>query len=116
MNFDYDEMLKELDYRKFGSTNDYQILNEARALSVYTAAYEDFNKSIQYKWLKESTEIKYIVGAMLPVANNYTQQIISCRNSVEHVLTQMNSNVYSNAHLEFEYQGSVSNNTHIRKK
>ena len=112
MNFNYDELLREMDLRKFGSEQ--RILLEEDELRHNAVAYENFNKARQYKWLKESSLVKYIVGAMLPVSPNYTQQIISCRNSVENVLAQMNNNIYRNAPLEFAYQGSVSNNTHIR--
>ena len=112
MNFDYDELLKEMDNRKFGSAS--RILNEERMLRFDSIAQNDFNKARQYQYLKESAIIKYIIGAMLPVAQNYTKQIESCRSSVENVLSQMNNNIYSDAPLEFAYQGSVSNNTHIR--
>ena len=114
MNFDYDELLKEMDRRKFGTDSQMQILNEENALRHSAFVYNDFNRARQYQWLKESSLVKYIVGAMLPVAQNYTQQIISCRKSVENVLSQMNENIYSDAPLEFAYQGSVSNDTHIR--
>ena len=114
MNFDYDKLLKEMDRRKFGTDSQMRILNEENALRHSAIAYNDFNRARQYQWLKESSLVKYIVGAMLPVAQNYTQQIIGCRKSVENVLSQMNENIYYNAPLEFEYQGSVSNNTHIR--
>ena len=114
MNFDYDELLKEMDRRKFGTDSQIRILNEENALRHSAFAFSDFNRARQYQWLQESSLVKYIVGAMLPVAQNYTQQIISCRKSVENVLSQMNENIYSDAPLEFEYQGSVSNNTHIR--
>ena len=52
---------------------------------------------------------------MLPVARNYTQQIISNRNSIENTLRQMNDGIYRDANLDFDYQGSVTNNTHIRR-
>lgn len=114
MNFDYDELLKEMDIRKFGTDSQIRILNEENALRHSAFAFSDFNRARQYQWLQESSLVKYIVGAMLPVAQNYTQQIISCRKSVENVLSQMNENIYYYAPLEFEYQGSVSNDTHIR--
>lgn len=112
MNFNYDRLLKEMDFRKFGSAQ--RILLEEKEIRHNAAAYESFNQARQYQWLQESSVIKYIVGGMLPVAQNYTQQIISCRNSVENVLKLMNDNIYYAAPLEFEYQGSVSNNTHIK--
>ncbi|MCH5159312.1 MAG: hypothetical protein J1F66_00495 [Clostridiales bacterium] len=112
MNFDYDKLLKEMDFRKFGSAQ--RILLEEQELRHNAAAYESFNQARQYQWVQESSLIRYIVGGMLPVAQNYTQQIISCRKSVENVLKQMNDNIYYSAPLEFKYQGSVSNNTHIR--
>lgn len=113
MNFNYNELLSEMDKRKFGTDSQTRILNEEKELRSDSLA-RDFNRARQYQWLRESSVIKYIIGAMLPVAQNYTQQIVRCRTSVEHVLSQMNKNIYSGAPLEFRYQGSVSNNTHIR--
>ena len=113
MNFNYNELLSEMDKRKFGTDSQTRILNEEKELRSDSLAH-DFNRARQYQWLRESSVIKYIIGAMLPVARNYTQQIIKCRTSVEHVLSQMNKNIYNDAPLEFRYQGSVSNNTHIR--
>lgn len=115
MNFNYDELLLEMDKRKFGTNNMQRILNEEYKLKRFATAYESFNKARQYQFLQESSVVKYIIGAMLPVSQNYTQQIISCRDSVENVLKQMNENIYRSANLEFKYQGSVSNNTHIRR-
>lgn len=113
MNFDYDELLSEMDKRKFG-TDLQRILEEEKSFRLNLAAYENFNKARQYQFLQVSSVVKYIIGAMLPVSENYTRQIISCRDRVENVLKQMNENIYRSAPLEFKYQGSVSNNTHIR--
>ncbi len=115
MNFDYDELLSEMDKRKFGTDRLQRIVNEEYALKRFdSAAYESFNKARQYQFLQVSSVVKYIIGAMLPVSEKYTRQIISCRDRVENVLKQMNENTYRSAPLEFKYQGSVSNNTHIR--
>ena len=114
MNFNYNELLSEMDKRKFGTDSQIRILNEEKMLRFDSLAHSDFSRARQYQWLQESAVIRYIIGAMLPVAQNYTDQIIKCRTSVEHVLSQMNSNIYCDAPLEFRYQGSVSNNTHIR--
>lgn len=115
MNFDYDEMLRELDKRRFNADDMQKILNDSYSLRHYAAATESLNESTQYRFLKENSLIQYIIGAMSPVSKNYTQQIVSDRTGVENVLKQLNDNIYKNAPLEFRYQGSVSNNTHIRK-
>lgn len=117
MKFDYDKILKDLTERKFNTSDYKRILNEDKKIrdSVGDAAVKDFEKSRQYLDLKESSAVKYVIGAMSPVARNYNEQIISNRNSIENILRQMNNSEYKDCNLQFEYQGSVSNNTHIRR-
>lgn len=117
MKFDYDKILKDLTERKFNTADYRRILNEDKKIrdSVGSAEVKDFEKSRQYLDLKESSAVKYVIGAMSPVARNYTEQIISNRNSIEKTLKEMNNSEYKDCKLEFEYQGSVSNNTHIKR-
>lgn len=120
MNFDYAKLLESLNDRKFG-TSDYQkILFEDAKFRSSFESYDknirnDFSKSKQYLDLKESDTVKYVIGAMLPVAQNYTQQIVSDRNRVQNVLEQLNQNIYKGSELTFRPQGSVPNNTHIKR-
>ncbi len=117
MQFDFDKILNDLTERKFNTSDYRRILNEDKSIrdSFNYTISKDFANSRQYLNLKESSAVKYVIGAMLPVARNYTEQIISNRNSIENTLRQMNNSEYNGAELEFEYQGSVSNNTHIRR-
>lgn len=117
MQFNYDKILNDLTERRFNTSNYRMILNEDKKIrdSFSYSIIRDFANSRQYLDLQESSAVKYVIGAMLPVAQNYTEQIISSRNSIENTLKQMNRNEYRDAELEFEYQGSVSNNTHIRR-
>ena len=117
MKFDYDKILKDLTERKFNTADYRRILNEDKKIrdSVGGAEVKDFEKSRQYLDLKESSAVKYVIGARSPVARNYTEQIISNRNSIEKTLKEMNNSEYKDCKLEFEYQGSVSNNTHIKR-
>ncbi|MCM1546203.1 MAG: hypothetical protein NC033_04115 [Clostridiales bacterium] len=115
MNFDYKEMLSELDRRRFGTNDTQLILDDAYSLRHDATAYESFKTASAYRALAESEVVRYLIGAMSPVSQNYTQQIVACRTRVKNVLRQMNDGCYSDAPLEFDYQGSVSNNTHIRR-
>lgn len=117
MLFDYDKILNDLTERKFNTSDYKRILNEDKLIRDNYSVQDskDFGNSKQYLDLRESSAVKYVIGAMLPVAKNYTQQIISNRNSIENTLRQMNDGIYRDANLDFDYQGSVTNNTHIRR-
>ena len=117
MQFDYDKILKDLTERKFNTSDNMRILNEDKRIKETYSLRDskDFVNSKQYLDLRESAAVKYVIGAMLPVARNYSQQIISNRESVENTLRQMNDSEYRDANLDFDYQGSVTNNTHIRR-
>ena len=117
MLFDYDKILNDLTERKFNTSDYKRILNEDKLIRDNYSVQDskDFGNSKQYLDLRESSAVKYVIGAMLPVAKNYTQQIISNRNSIENTLRQMNNGIYRDANLDFDYQGSVTNNTHIRR-
>lgn len=117
MKFDYNKILKDLTDRKFNTSNYQRILQEDKFVkdSLDQSIIKDYINSRQYLDLKESSAVKYVIGAMSPVARNYTEQIISNRNSIENTLKEMNNSEYKDCKLEFEYQGSVSNNTHIKR-
>lgn len=61
---------------------------------------------------KEDTAVQYAIGAMQPIDPDYTKNTIEERNRVEKQL----ADGYKTAILEidFDYQGSVTNDTHIR--
>ena len=85
MLFDYDKILNDLTERKFNTLDYKRILNEDKLIRDNYSVQDskDFGNSKQYLDLRESSAVKYVIGAMLPVAKNYTQQIISNRNSIE---------------------------------
>ncbi|MBP7510081.1 MAG: hypothetical protein KA807_19875 [Prolixibacteraceae bacterium] len=88
-----------------GRRQDVEILKKAFDLD-YT---KRLNES--YEYLSETDAIKYAVGAMLPVDNIYTQNTITEGNRVKN---QLEKGLPSKHRVEFRYQGSVTNNTHIK--
>lgn len=114
MQFNFDKILNDLTERKFNTSDYRMILNEDARIKDY-AISKDFANSRQYLDLKESSAVKYVIGAMSPQPRSYTEQIISDRKSIENTLRQMNYSEYKDAKLDFDYQGSVTNNTHIRR-
>ena len=64
-----------------------------------------------YETLQESSSIKYVIGAMLPVDNKYTQVTLSEGERVKNHLQKLSEHSIS---VEFRFQGSVTNNTHIK--
>lgn len=71
--------------------------------------YEIIKES--YEELKESTTIKYVIGAMNPVDLRYTNNTIAEGERVKNQLSKLKDNGFN---VEFRYQGSVTNNTHIK--
>jgi len=71
--------------------------------------YEILNES--YENINDTSTIKYVIGAMQPVSNNYTQNTFSQAERVQNQLKKLKDEGYN---YEFRYQGSVTNNTHIR--
>jgi hypothetical protein len=60
----------------------------------------------------EDTAVQYAIGAMQPIDPDYTQRTIEERNRVER---QLSDGFISNGlRVDFDYQGSVTNDTHIR--
>lgn len=64
-----------------------------------------------YEALKESSIIKYVIGAMNPVDLKYTHNTIAEGERVKNQLSKLKDSGFS---VEFRYQGSVTNNTHIK--
>lgn len=65
-----------------------------------------------YSSIKEDDAVKYAIGAMQPIDNTYTR---ICMEEGERVKNQLISGLNKEVTVaEFEYQGSVTNNTHIR--
>jgi len=62
-----------------------------------------------YNNLKKSDGIKYAIGAMQPISAEYTKNTFK---QGDRVKSQLSDNGLSSH--EFEYQGSVTNNTHIK--
>src|SRR6267142_6858636 len=60
----------------------------------------------------EDTSVRYAIGSMQPIDSEYTQRTIEERDRVEKQL----ADGYRNANIAvvFDYQGSLTNDTHIR--
>lgn len=99
-NYDYSKRLDNLKKRR----HDEEILKKAMA-----GKYEILTES--YDSLKDASSIKYVIGAMLPVSQSYTQNTYAEAERVQNQLLALKSKGYQ---FEFKYQGSVTNNTHIR--
>src|SRR5690349_2914976 len=66
-----------------------------------------------YAQLKtEDSAVQYTIGAMQPIDPEYTRRTIEERERVEKQLGD--GFVKSGLRVEFDYQGSITNNTHIR--
>jgi len=66
-----------------------------------------------YKHLtSEDSAVQYAIGAMQPIDSDYTKKSIEERSRVEKQLSD--GYVTAGLGVDFDYQGSVTNNTHIR--
>lgn len=63
-----------------------------------------------YESLREAESIKYAIGAMSPVDQIYTKNTYEEGERVKNQLEKLKEKVS----IEFKYQGSVTNNTHIK--
>lgn len=71
-----------------------------------------FSKATEsYELLNESDTIKYALGAMQPVDQTYTDNTYE---EGQRIINQLQKNLESKYYIEFKFQGSVTNNTHIR--
>jgi hypothetical protein len=66
-----------------------------------------------YDRISEDDAVKYAIGAMQPIDTEYTDSTYQEGNRVKEQLNK-SLNTPARAVAEFEYQGSVTNNTHIR--
>lgn len=60
----------------------------------------------------EDSSVQYAIGAMQPIDSDYTRRTIEERTRVEKQLA--NGYIMAGLGIEFAYQGSVTNDTHIR--
>lgn len=110
---DYDGRLRNLIERRTApaelTTNRLRMSRADSSSDVYTASpiYEVYNNLG-----REGSAVKYLVGSMAKVDPKYTEityaQGERVRNQLEKALNALN------APCEFEYQGSVTNDTHIK--
>ncbi|MBX9976399.1 hypothetical protein [Cytobacillus firmus] len=64
-----------------------------------------------YEFLKEGSSIKYIIGSMKEVDKKSTDITLGEGERIKKQLSKLSEEGYD---IEFKYQGSVTNNTHIR--
>ncbi|MDR3600354.1 MAG: hypothetical protein P4L49_07730 [Desulfosporosinus sp.] len=98
---DYSKRLTNLKTRR----KDQELVKKAFSEGTYQYLTES------YEVLQESDTIKYVIGAMMPVSETYTQNTYE---QGERVKSQLLKNLDSAYNVKFEYQGSVTNNTHIK--
>lgn len=102
-NLDYKSRLDALKARRQD--------NELIKIAKDTGRFDTINES--YDFLQESDSIKYAIGAMEPVDQKYTSNSYTEGNRIKNHLLKLKG--YPHDHdLDFEYQGSVTNNTHIK--
>lgn len=94
----YDIKLDNLKKRRT-STDNFFMFGESVSSSPLLESYEK---------LSEEKSIKYAIGAMEEVGKKYTLATIEEGERVKNHLKEIDR-------IEFEYQGSVTNNTHIRE-
>jgi hypothetical protein len=98
-NFDYSKRLDKLKTRR----------QESELTKSQFGEYELIKEA--YEKLEESSTIKYVLGAMEPVDLKYTHNTIAEGERVKNQLSKLKDKGYN---VEFKYQGSVTNNTHIK--
>ncbi|MEK4012762.1 MULTISPECIES: hypothetical protein [Peribacillus] len=99
-NFDYSKRLDNLKKRR---------QEDGELIKSEFGEYEVIKES--YEELKESSTIKYVIGAMNPVDLKYTHNTIAEGERVKNQLSKLKDSGFD---VEFRYQGSVTNNTHIK--
>ncbi|MFD1736127.1 hypothetical protein ACFSCX_06070 [Bacillus salitolerans] len=73
-----------------------------KSIGMFTESYEQ---------LEEKSSIKYIIGAMNPVDKRSTEITLGEGERIKNQLAKLKEKGYE---IEFRYQGSVTNNTHIK--
>lgn len=99
--YDYSKRLNNLKNRR----QDSELIKKAYELGQYQTITES------YELIKETQSIKYVIGAMQPVDSNYTLNTYKEGERVKNQLLKLKDYRYD---IGFEYQGSVTNNTHIK--
>jgi len=67
--------------------------------------------SEEYRRATKNTDYEYLVEAMQPIANDYTEQTFE---QGDRVKNQLESNLEYQHYAEYAYQGSVTSDTHIK--
>src|SRR5882724_3683927 len=62
--------------------------------------------------VEEDTSVRYAIGSMQPIDTEYTSRTIEERNRVERQLDE--GYRATGLSIEFDYQGSLTNDTHVR--
>lgn len=99
---DYSKRLLDLKKRR----TDQDIIN--RNIEAYSQ-YKYLNEA--YEEIDESNAYKYIVGAMAKVDNVYTQNTYREGERIQNQLDKIKSDGFN---FEYRFQGSVTNDTHIK--
>lgn len=97
----YSDRLDALKNRR----TDSELIKKAYSADSYEVLLESYDN------LNETKLIKYIVGAMMPVDLKYTNKSFG---EGERVKNHLQNLIRVDRGLEFKYQGSVTNNTHIK--
>lgn len=97
--YDYTKRLDSLRKRRIDDSESKSIIGK---YEVLTESYEQ---------LKDTSTVKYVMGAMLPVSTQYTKLTLAEAERVQNQLSSLKEKGYD---IEFKYQGSVTNNTHIK--
>lgn len=104
MSRNYSSRLTELRNRR----NDLSVLQEAYGVKGYT--FDSFSQYI--KKSKEKNDVEnYFFESMMPVDKIYTDNTVKEADRVKNQLDKMKT---ASLNFDYEYQGSVSNNTHIK--
>ncbi|MCO6002707.1 hypothetical protein NML04_12075 [Clostridium perfringens] len=103
ISLNYTERLKKLKERR----TDTDVVNNMFLENYLSKEYFVEN----YEKVNEKDIYKYILGAMEEVDNIYTKNTFL---EAERVTNQLDKIKNSNLNFEYRYQGSVSNNTHIK--
>jgi len=101
--YDYSKRLDTLRKRRH---DDDGLLKKAAMDSQYTIKLSE-----SYENLQDSSSVKYVIGALQPVDKTYTQITYDEGERIQNQLSKLTDLGYS---IEFKYQGSVTNNTHIK--
>jgi len=102
--YDYSKRLDTLRKRRQGD-------DELIKKSFMMDSQQTYKLSESYEALQESSSVKYVIGAMKPVDKTYTENTYKEGERIQNQLSRIKDLGYS---IEFKYQGSVTNNTHIK--